>query len=121
MSEARLVVAALAAARLARLVTTDTITGPARELAIRWVYEADGDVDAIAEQPSVGSWADLARADGEYAPKLAKLLVCDWCATVWTGAVAVLLAKSRRPALRGVAEVLAVSQIAGMLRAHSSS
>jgi len=59
------IITALAVARVTRLVTTDTLTAPARQ------------------------WAVLKmgiRSKGAY------LITCDWCTSVWAGAVAAPLA-----------------------------
>ena len=71
---------ALAAARLTRLVTTDTITAPLREAIIRRAYRSRPEMTPGWEGPH--RWADLARVDDQ-APWQATLMTCDWCAGMW--------------------------------------
>lgn len=85
-----LVVAALAVARVTRLITTDYLTDPPR------------------------SW--LVRRLGQNS-KLAYLLVCQWCMSMWVASVAALLlwAVGPVPGLVWPMTALAMSQAAGML------
>jgi len=84
---------ALAVARLTGLITADEISRPARD----WV---------IANLPPYPVFIPV-----EY------LLTCPWCVSIWVGAATVLMAWrwGGAPWLLGVALVLAMSQIAGML------
>lgn len=70
MSAVTLLLIALATARLTRLVTTDVLTEWPRQPMIRW----------LVEHPARWTW--LSRFYG----KLAYLIVCDWCASVYVGA-----------------------------------
>lgn len=103
-----LLVAGLAAARLTRLVTTDVVSASVRDRIVREAYLArDGRADHTAD----GLWADLAQLDGEAAPKLATLITCRWCVSVWV-AVAVVVARRTRIG-RTIVEIAAVAQLAG--------
>lgn len=88
-----LVVDGLAAARLARLVTTDALTAPLRRR-VRWAV-GDGHLPEMAET----------------------FIDCSWCVTVWTAA-AVMVARTCAPrAWEPVARALAVSMVAGRVLA----
>lgn len=63
MTAVMLVLTVLATARLTRLVTSDKLTGRPREAVLRWLVGRDPE------------------------SLLAYLLVCDWCASMYTGAV----------------------------------
>ena len=63
MTPVMLILIAVATARLTRLVTTDVLTAPLRDPLVRWLAQRG----AIAE-------------------RLAYLVVCDWCASVYMGA-----------------------------------
>jgi hypothetical protein len=101
----------LAAYRLTRLVTTDTISDPFRDGLLEQIYRAGywGDME-----PPLGGWSELARSDEE-PPKLAELLTCWWCAGWWISA-AVVAARRLVPGLWGpVARALATSTLVGLL------
>jgi hypothetical protein len=89
MDPVALVVIALAVVRLTGLVIEDEVTEPIRE----WVLDRVPD-------------------DG----KLAYLITCPWCVSIYLGAVAAPLAwwHSDNPAVMLVAIALAMSQISGM-------
>lgn len=84
------VLGAAATARLARLVTQDTIFG---DLRLRYVRRMD--------------------ASGH--PKLAELAVCPWCISVWIGAVVALAGHRKVPGYRWVTSALAFSLAAGVI------
>jgi hypothetical protein len=90
-----LVVYALAVARVTGLVTTDTITEPARDGVISWLD-------------------DRPRTLGAF---VAKLITCPWCASIWLAAVAAPLVWfwGEHPLLIVPALALAFSQITGMV------
>lgn len=118
MSARHLAVDTLAAARLTRLVTTDTITAPLREKLIRWAYRSQPEM-----APSWGGihpWAELARVDDGDPPWPAKLVTCDWCAGVWVGfgvAVARLIAPGPWALIaRGLAIAQASAIVASQVR-----
>lgn len=105
---------ALAAYRLTRLVTADVITARPRHAVIRWAYRRrldrellDGDLEGMVE-------ADMAEGP-DVAPKLAVLVVCRWCTAVWV-AGGVVAARCLTGQVWGtVAAVLAVAAAATLL------
>lgn len=102
----------LATHRLVRLVTADVITQTARDRLVGWAYRRHGDT---GQAPASG-WADYAEADPE-APKLATLLTCRWCASVYVSA-GVVAARRLAPVPWGyVARALAASSAAALLAA----
>lgn len=111
-----LAVDALAAARLTRLVTADTVTEPVRSWIIRSTYlvmRGEDDVADLERDFPHSTWTERA-ADDPAAPALATLLTCSWCAGVWVAA-AVTVARRRSPRWAGVAEAAAVAYVAGRL------
>lgn len=86
----RLVLGAAATARLARLVTRDTIFDTPR---LRYVRKMD----------STGH------------PKLAELAVCPWCISVWIGAAVAIAADRDLPGYELATAALAFSMAAGVL------
>lgn len=106
---------ALAAYRLTRLVTADTIAAPIRD---RWVeasYVAQGRAEQHRPHPEVpGAWSEEAMAD-EDPPKLAELVVCRWCAGMWVS-LGVVAARRTLPRAWGpLATALAFSAGAALL------
>lgn len=98
----------LATARLTRLVTTDVITESLRGRLIEWAYR-----DQVVEwDVAANGWTQLAESD-EDPPKLATLLICQWCSGVWVaGAVSVV----RSTRLWKWARVpLAMSMVTGLI------
>lgn len=112
---ADLLVDALAVYRLSRLVSADLITFEVREQIIRELYAARGDRDARTIAPAMDrEWTRRALEDGPEAPKLAQLIVCRWCTSMWLGA-GVLAARRLAPrAWRPASYVLAWSAVAGL-------
>lgn len=90
-----LTVYALAFARAVYLVTTDSLTEPARDGLIGWLD-------------------DRPRTLGAF---VAKLVTCPWCASVWMGlpAAPLIWFHGNQPVLIVLALVFALSQVAGML------
>lgn len=72
---------ALAAHRATRLVTADVITKPVRDRIVKGSYVRAG-VYRWDEPGPVEGWSEHAE-DDEDAPKLAVLVTCRWCASVW--------------------------------------
>lgn len=108
-----LVIDALAAYRLTRLVTADTITEPPR----RWlVQEAYAWQERTLPEVQAGATVEeRVAADDEEPPKIATLLTCRWCAGVWCAA-GVVLARRLAPRQWGVvADGLAISAAAALL------
>ena len=81
---------AAATARLARLVTRDSIFDRQRLAYVRKMDESGH-------------------------PKLAELAVCPWCISVWIGALVALAIHLRVPGVRLVASALAFSLAAGVI------
>lgn len=89
---------ALAAYRLTRLVTTDTITAPLRERARWWSTTGSPAVQPLPGETSPRPWVE-------------ELLGCSWCIGVWAAfAVRVLP--------RWVRRSLACAAAAGILAQH---
>jgi len=108
---------ALAAARITRLVTTDTITAPLREAIIRRAYRTRPEMTPTWE--GAHRWADLARVDDQ-APWQATLMTCQWCAGVWVS-FGVVIARRLAPGPWAlVARALAIAQAAAIVGAVST-
>lgn len=100
---------ALATARLTRLVTKDVLTKRPRAAIIRAAYRRAG------RSEHSGDPDDWPVIDGDDTPKLAWLITCPWCASVYVAA-GVVLVRHRAPRLwQPVAELLAASQVAGLV------
>lgn len=117
MNPLELVLDAVAAYRLTRLATADTITESLRGSIITAIYAWHGDEDQLAlqrEQNPFSTWAEIVGDDPD-APKLATLVVCRWCAGWWIS-VAVVLMRRRHPRLwQPIAEVAACSAAAALI------
>lgn len=104
---------ALAAARLARLVRTDTITDPVREVVLGAAYRRRRQ----SLHPSVKTWADHAVLDRDR-PMVAELLSCPWCVAMWC-ALGVAVARRAAPRTWGpVARMLAMAYAAGWIESR---
>ena len=90
LTPTRLVLGAVATARLARLVTRDTIFDTPRLSYVR-------------------------KMDGTGHPKLAELAVCPWCVSVWIGAAVAVAADRDLPGYDLATAALAFSMAAGVL------
>jgi hypothetical protein len=137
------IVDALAVARLARLVTADTILDGPRDWWLRR-HPLEGQPALDADLP-VGSLDSRTRADGHLvdrqgralwwdadddgalgwryveSDKLGELIVCPWCMGMWLAVGVVALRSSRLARLWDpLARVLAMSEVAGQLRAHEN-
>lgn len=103
----------LAAYRLTRLVTADTILDGPRNAVVRWAYRHSGVGEAMSDDTPT-PWTDLAM-DDRFAPKLATLAVCRWCAS-WYCALFVVAARRYAPRLWDpLAQALAMSAGAALL------
>lgn len=102
----------LAAYRITRLITADTILdGPRDALVLRAYARRDG---ANPKEAPPDGWADFAR-DNPQAPKLATLVTCRACASVHVAAL-VVIARRRFPrAWSPIAEALALSAVAALM------
>lgn len=112
-----LVLDAIAAYRLTRLATADTITEEARATWIVMAYKRAGleqhAWQLLATHP-YSTWTERATDDPD-APKLATLVTCRWCAGWWIS-VAVVVMRRRWPRLwQPIAEVAACSAAAALL------
>lgn len=107
--------------RLTRLATRDTLLYGVRERVIHAAYVANGTPSDTQpwelgqHDPDPNDWADLAEREGPHAPKVAQLVTCGWCASVWIAA-GVLAARRLAPrAWNPVARLLAASTVANLL------
>ncbi len=97
----------LAAFRLTRLITADSILDGPRDALVKMAY-------GNSDEANDGEWADFAMADPQ-APPLAVLVTCRWCMGWWC-ALAVVIARRRFPrAWAPIAEALAFSAGAALL------
>lgn len=85
---------ALAVHRLTRLITLDTITEPPREALIAVAYGAEPGSSPNAGVFEHDTWAERVEHDS-HAPKLAELLICRWCMSIWISAAVVLVRRTR--------------------------
>ena len=118
-----LVLDALATYRLTRLVTRDTITAEPRERFVRHEYAHAGDVTAaeqlLNDEPAAGAcWVEQVDADGARAPKLAKLVTCPWCASIYVAAGVVLARRLAPRAWDPLARLLSFAAVAGLVALH---
>jgi hypothetical protein len=90
VSTTDLVLGAAATARLARLVTRDSIFDRPRLQYVR-------------------------RMDATGHPKLAELAVCPWCVSVWIGGAVAIAAHKKVPGYQVAAAALAFSLAAGVV------
>jgi hypothetical protein len=115
---------ALSAYRLTRLITADSILDGPRDALVRWSWGNPGlvvgryPVDKADEEgidlSEPGGWSALAQV-APHAPKLAKLITCRWCSG-WYCAVLVVVARRRFPRQWApIAEALALSAGAALI------
>lgn len=103
---------ALSAYRLTRLITADTLLDGPRDAVVAWSYRRQGAL-MLAVSPAEG-WSAFAMGDPD-APKLATLATCRWCSSVWI-ALGVVAARRLFPrAWPPLAEALAFSAGAALL------
>lgn len=111
---ADLAVDAVAAYRLTRLVTADEVSAGIRDFVIEQAYHLHGKAGSISEAMPYSTWTERA-LDDPSAPKLARLVVCRWCAGWWV-AVAIVAMRRRHPRLwEPIADVAACSAAAALL------
>ena len=116
-----LLVEALAAYRLTRLATEDTITQPLREAWIEWTYRrANRRGEAVAclaearvSEDDPSRWQQAVEADLR-PPKLAELVTCRWCAGMWVSLGVVFVAR-RFPWWPRTAQALALSAASALV------
>lgn len=112
-----LVVDALAAFRLTRLVVADTITeGPRAKLLARIYLAARRPPPADMSEPG-NDWTHAVQDDPD-PPKLATLVTCPWCAGFYVS-IGVVVARRLAPrAWAPIARAFAISGVAGVLGAQ---
>lgn len=106
---------ALAAYRLTRLITADAILDGPRDAVVAWAYgdrRENGDEPSMPEVP--GAWSGYAM-DDDRAPKLATLVTCRWCSSVYIGFAVVAARRLFPRAWTPIAEALALSAGAALL------
>lgn len=108
---------ALAAYRLTRLVTADTITRPLRARWIRAAYVSayEPDSDWALSERTEAEWDRIPRDDDD-APKLAEFVTCPYCVGIWISGLVVLFRRYAHGAWSPLAKVLALSAIAALMR-----
>ncbi len=114
--DVELVVDAVATYRLTRLVTKDVITAPLRDSFVEAMYVAAGRAEAA--RPEIDSaqltWSEYAE-DDRNAPKLATLVVCRWCASIWLALGVVVIRRAAPRSWRRIAEILVFSAASALL------
>lgn len=107
---------ALAAYRITRLVTADTITEKPRRALVDLAYDlADEDAPAPGMGEPISDWVADRRAHGDEVPWLADLITCRWCAGVYVAGF-VAVARLTVPRLWGwSARVLTVAASAALV------
>lgn len=126
MTLAALLVYALAVARVTRLINEDVLLDGPRDRLVSWAWARRYGghlVNARAEDGSplgqLPMWR-AAQANGAVEPKLAYLITCPWCASIYVGAVAAPLWYwlGSSPWLLVPAAALAFSYVTGYLAQH---
>lgn len=121
----RLLVDALAVYRLSRLVTRDVLTRGLREKVIERAYLSQGarwgacedglEVHRPGKLLVIASrWDEVPGAD-DAPPKLASLISCSWCSSVYLAFGAVVARRLFPRLWAPVAEALAFSAVAGLV------
>lgn len=114
MTADELVVDALAAFRLTRLITKDRAARSVRE---SWIEAAYLDAEAApkgSDRFGPGEWTAWA-VDDEDVPALAEFVICPWCVGLWLAA-GVAVARAVAPRAWGpLARVLAFNAATGLL------
>lgn len=107
---------ALSAYRLTRLITADNLLDGPRDAVVAWAYRRyRPDVPALVcfdDHP--GEWAAKAESDPA-APKPAVLVTCRWCAGMWVSLGVVATRRLFPRAWHPLAEALAFSAGAALL------
>lgn len=106
---------ALAAYRLTRLVTKDSITLPIRARIIRAAYRRhEGELPDADERRPDYYWQDTAEGDPA-APKVAELVVCRWCAGMWISCFVIVARRYAGVLWDPLARALALSAAAALV------
>lgn len=113
-----LVVDALAAYRLTRLVTADVLTKDLRGLVIEEAYARavlpEGEFAELIDQAARDGWDDVVALDDD-PPKLATLVTCRWCTGVWIAAGVIAARRVIPRQWAPVADMLAVAAAAALI------
>lgn len=123
------VVEGLAAYRVTRLVTRDTITKRLREHVLSYIYAGKPDVRqhivvghaghpaewVPGEKIEFDSLVDRVEWERDDAPKLAVLLLCPWCVGVWVGFGVMVLRRVMPRVWSPIAEGLALGALAALV------
>lgn len=129
-SAAVLLVYALAVARVTRLINEDVLLNGPRDRLVSWAWARKYGTGTVGptsiSEPFVGYGAQAvplwqaARQGGALEPKLAYLITCPWCASIYVWAVAAPLWYwlGGSPWVLVPAAALAFSYIAGFLAQH---
>lgn len=111
----QLVTDALAAFRLTRLVTSDTITEAPRQTVVMWAFRH------LPIRPTVEPGSTVVEAledwegHGEPVPKLATLVTCRWCASVHVAIIAVCLRRFAPKLWDPLSKALALSAVSALV------
>jgi hypothetical protein len=101
-------------------VTADGIADRPRDVVIRVAYEGAGRAEKARHvEPDVAAgeraaWSNYAMSDPD-PPKLAELITCRWCASVWLAAGVVAMRRMAPRAWHPMSTVLAFSAAAALL------
>lgn len=116
---ALLFVYALAVARVTRLINEDVLLDVPREKVVSWAWKRRYGEEPSFDAVPVPFWQSV-RANHGAEPKLAYLITCPWCASIYVGAVAAPLWYwlGSNPWLLVPAASLAFSYITGFFAQH---
>lgn len=116
-----LLVYALAVARVTRLINSDVLLDGPRDHLVAWAWRRKYGMGQAGQRSPEGlgyrpAW-ETAREVGAVEPRLAYLITCPWCASIYVGAVAALLVwlAGGSPWLFVPALALAFSYVTGYL------
>jgi hypothetical protein len=114
-----LIVFALAVARVTRLINEDVLLDGPRERVVSWAWARRYGSEPTLEASPRPLWS-LVRLNGGVEPKLAYLITCPWCASIYVGAVAAPLWYwlGTNPWVLVPAAALAFSYVTGFLAQH---
>lgn len=129
MAVSDLIVDALAAYRVTRLVTRDTITKRLREHVLAIIYSGreaprvrinvgragHPDETVPGQEIEFDSLVDRVEWERDAAPKLATLLLCPWCVGVWVGFGVMVLRRVMPRVWAPIAEGLALGAMAALV------
>lgn len=118
-SAAVLLVFALAVARVTRLINEDVLLDGPRDRLVAWAW-ARRYGGQLTEEVNPRPFWMLVRSNGAVEPKLAYLVTCPWCASIYVGAVAAPLWYwlGTSPWVLVPAAALAFSYVTGFLAQH---